>query len=248
MPWDWSLPGASERKLVYRKFIPLPGGPRQNARVKVHRSPLDFEPRRWRKPDQEISTNPLEAEHPTFVRGIDAVCLGSDLGLFFATEAPLSHAAAGLGVVAAAGMVTWGLTKWKHGETSLDRIEAVGSLAAGTGYATESLRAVGVLGGLGHSVAGAALYTYAASDLFLGGVDAWRGYNEGSNRRLAAGLAQMANGGCMVAMELFPASATGFMWGMVGATLARQVAVGMPGEPLDPATGRPPERVRSAFR
>lgn len=207
---------------------------------------MHFEPRRWRRPDQEISTNPLEAEHPSFIRGMDALCLGSDLGLFYASRAPMTHAAAGLGAVAAVGMTVWGVNKWRYGETSLDRIEAVGSLAAGAGYATESLRVVGSLGLVGTGIAGAALYTYAASDLFLGGVDAFRGVTESSPRRLAVGLAQMANGACMLGLELCPSLATGFMWGMVGSTVARQIATGMPGEPLDPATGRPYPKVPPA--
>ena len=144
--------------------------------VKIGRSPLHFEPKRWTKPEHGVlNSNPLEAEHPTFVRALDFMCMGTDLGLMYAPAGVARGAAAGLGGLTSAGMAVWGVNKWQHGETALDRIEAVGSLALGAGYGLESLNVAVPLGGVGRNLTRAAMGTYAATDLFLGGVDAVRG-------------------------------------------------------------------------
>lgn len=194
---------------------------------------LAFESRQWSKTDRPSkSTNPLEAEHPTFVRVLEGMCVGTDLGLHFAPDGGMKKAAAGLGALTAAGMTVWGVNKWRHGETALDRVEAVGSLALGLGYGVNSAQAFAPLGRAGEAVSSAAMYTYAGSDLFLGGVDAVRGVRESASNRLVSGLAQMATGACVAGMELFPSAATPLLFAMIGSIAARQLAVGLPGEPL----------------
>lgn len=199
--------------------------------MKIGKSMLAFESRRWSKGDGPCTNaNPLEAERPTYVRVLDGMCVGTDLGLQFAPDGGMKQAAAGLGLMTAAGMAVWGVNKWKNGETALDRIEAVGSLALSVGYGTASAGVFAPLGKVGNHVGNAAMYTYAATDLFLGGVDAVRGVKEGAKDRLVSGLAQMSTGAFVVGMQLFPAASAPLLFGMIGSIAVREFAVGAPGQ------------------
>jgi len=201
--------------------------------VKIGKSMLSFESRKWSRGDGPCtSTNPLEAEHPTFVRVLEGMCVGTDLGLAFAPDGGMKQAAAGLGALTAAGMAVWGVNKWRNGETALDRIEAAGSLALSVGYGVNSANVFAPLGKVGERVSNAAMCTYAASDLFLGGVDAVRGVRESDKPRLISGLAQISTGACVAGMTLFPGASTPLLLAMVGSIAVRQLAVGAPGERL----------------
>lgn len=201
--------------------------------MKIGKSMLAFESRQWSRGDGPCTTtNPLEAEHPTFVRVLDGMCVGTDLGLHFAPEGGMKQAAAGLGALTAAGMAVWGVNKWRNGETALDKLEAAGSLALSVGYGTQSAGVFAPLGRVGQGVTSAAMCTYAATDLFLGGVDTVRGARESDKPRLVSGLAQIATGACVAGIELFPGASTPLLLAMVGSIAVRQLAVGAPGERL----------------
>lgn len=181
---------------------------------------LAFRPRRTATPPDEISLHTsdstLREENPLFLRGVELGYGAVELASAARGATPwVRGAEAGLGVFSA----VWGVNKLVAGESWLDRVEGVGSLA----LAGQSglLAAGAALPGLELGLAVA----FAASEGLIGGLDAHRGLVEQSPHRTVAGAMQATVALSSLVGQLVPALAAPALGVMAAALVTRQAAI-----------------------
>ena len=173
------------------------------------------------------STKPhdgLREENPLLIRAVDTALIGVEL-LHHAPEGPAHHVGAGVAALVDVGALAWGVQMLAHGETTLERIEAAGSLslAAQSGVTVYNhLR--GEEEGLEHLVLPLAL-VHSAAEIVVGGADVVRGRKEHDGNRAVAGLALMAVGAGLAAAHLIPGAALPLHLGAAAAAVTRQFLI-----------------------
>ncbi len=117
----------------------------------------------------------------------------------------------------------WGANRLVNGQGWVDKVEGIGhlALAAETGLeAASAPENSGLYKGLG--------LVHAAGELVVGAVDAIRGHQEGSQRRLIAGLSQFTVGAAVATGTLIPTLGPLTSIAVVAATALRQIQLGPP--------------------
>ena len=161
----------------------------------------------------------LLQENPFLPRSLDCAHAGQEAFAVWTrfNSSPLGRVTAG-GIAVGAGV--WGLNKLIRGETLLDRVDGIGTLAMAAEKAMDA--SGGQYGGATTAVG----LIHGGADLITGVADIVRGNREDNKRRLWAGAFQVAIGASVTAMALMPASATISTVVMGAAAVGRQIAIG----------------------
>lgn len=166
----------------------------------------------------------LREDNPVLSRLLDCSHAGLDVAEAFGHSKSKPTRIWNGSVSAMAG--AWGADRLVHAQNWVERVEGIGhlALAADCGMEAAELEVAEIEGcpslnkGMG--------IIYAASELVVGAADAVRGHQEGSQRRLLAGIGQFTVGAAVATATFAPNLGVAAAVAIIAATALRQAQLG----------------------
>lgn len=179
------------------------------------------------KPNNSTGTDQLDElreDNPTLSRLLDCSHASLDVAEAFGHSKSKPMRVWNGSVSAMAGV--WGADRLVHAQNWIERVEGIGhlALAAETGLeaAEIELEAMEARKGLNTGLG----LIHAAGELVVGAADAVRGHQEGSQRRLLAGIGQFTVGAAVATATLAPNLGPAAAVAILAATALRQAQLG----------------------